>query len=190
MSSYLPHLAFIGKAGAGKSTAAKIAGKVLPDVQYIAFADKLREVAEALWGEAGLRRGKLQDLGEAVRAIDPDTWVRPVVDEVLNLPDFGDEVLDFDGYTTAVVDDCRYPNEAEALAKLGFVFVRVHAPRAVRVMRLRANGKLEDESQLDHISETALDSFTPHYNVHNDPGYGRDLEERVVEILNRERRAC
>lgn len=75
----------------------------------------------------------LQRLGtDAIRAIDPDFWVRAAMDRIAK----------HDGY--AVVTDVRFPNEADAIRSAGGLLVRLTRPSA---------------ASLDsHASETALDA--------------------------------
>lgn len=130
-----------------------------------AFADALRAAAEALdpyvgWTDLGFRvrlsdalrevggweglkyseydaesRRILQRMGVGVRDLDPDFWLRVVVDQVRK----------HDG--PAVITDVRFPNEFEA--------VYDHVGIAVRIVRPGL-----DSSDL-HVSETALDGFLP-----------------------------
>ncbi len=140
----LPDVAFLGKAGAGKTTAAEF---LVEHHGYtrLSFAALLKDISVQIWGEdARTDRDKLQKLGVAVREIDPDAWVGAL-----------GRSLDRGG--PIVVDDCRFPNEYWMLKVDGFVFIEVCANEALRVDRLQRNGKLQDISQLTHVSETALD---------------------------------
>lgn len=171
----LPNIAFIGKAGAGKTTAAQF---LVDNFGYtrLSFATPLREVAVKLWGERARNdRHLLQSLGVAVREIEADTWVNLAVD-AMHEPE------------TArwVVDDCRFENEVWRLAEAGFVFARVTASRNARIARLQASGKLTDEAQLDHPSETQLDSLKTSYLLGNDSGV-MPLSTQIIEMLDRER---
>lgn len=176
----LPHIALIGKAGAGKSTAAEILQGVAGYTK-LALATPLKEIAREIWGnDAVIDRDKLQKLGVAVREILPDSWINLLIEDIQRF-------RRIEPRTRIVVDDVRFPNEVQALLLEGFVFIRVHAHRNTRVMRLRSNGKLQDEAQLEHQSETAIDDFRGDYDVYNDVTRDR-LAEQLVAILNKERR--
>ena len=85
-----------------------------------------------------------------------------------------------------MIDDLRFPNEYWLLKELGFTIVRVEADRHDRISRLKQNGKLQDEAQLDDISETALDGFVFDHTIENDDtfdAFGEDL----AAVLGRER---
>jgi dephospho-CoA kinase len=175
----LPNLALLGKAGAGKDKAAALLRQLYPGenggpiYQRVAFADALKNVAVLIWGEsARTNREYLQQLGVAVREIDADAWVNAAINSIR---------------PPTVVTDVRFPNEVQALVALGFVTVRIEADRGTRLNRLRDNGKLQDESQLDHISETALDTWATDYTVENTGGE-YEFAHRLVQVVDTERR--
>jgi dephospho-CoA kinase len=158
-----PDIALIGKAGAGKTTAAEYLVEKC-GYRRLSFAAPLKEIAVRIWGkEAMTDRAKLQGLGVAVREIEEDSWCDMLTRQVRDL-----RASVAGGTQPFVVDDCRFPNEYWALKELGFVVVRIWAPRNARVVRLRGNGKLQDESQLEHVSETALDDFSEDYDIANE----------------------
>lgn len=175
-----PHIAFIGKAGAGKSTAAKLLIEEFGlGYERLSFAAPLKVGCGTTTD-----RELLQRVGQGVRDLYPDFWVNLLLHGLYNDPGHpinGDVIHD----ARFVVDDCRYPNEVAALKLEGFVIVRVAAPRNVRVVRLRANGKLTDESQLEHESETALDDYVADYRVLNN-GYHNHLRDALTDVLNQE----
>lgn len=157
MTLQLPDIAFIGKAGAGKTSAAKTLSIVF-GYEHLSLATPLKRVAVSLWGpDAVIDRDKLQRLGLAIRAIHENTFVdiskriiherrEQAASQSLLLPP-----------ARFVIDDVRFPNEYWALKEAGFRFVRIEADRNRRVARLQADSKLSDEAQLDHVSETSLD---------------------------------
>ena len=166
----LPNVAFIGKAGAGKTTCANILIE--------RFGYERLSFAEPLKVGCGTRddRGLLQRVGHGVRELHADFWVNLALDKLRQWPS---------GFTW-VNDDCRYPNEATALKAEGFIIVRVTAPTTRRIQRLKDNGRLQDESQLNHASETQLDDFPHDYRIVND-GWPDELLEELTAILDHER---
>ena len=171
LSAILPNIAFVGKAGAGKSTAAQYLEHHFGYVRR-SFADLLKHVATEIWGSEALTdRGKLQGLGVAVRNIDPNAWVNACV-------------RDIDPEQPVVIDDCRFPNEVGALQKRGFVFVRIHADVDERVLRLQRNGKFQNREQLEHISETAIDNLVGDYQITN-TGDLSVFEYEVFHVLQK-----
>lgn len=176
MTDHLPQLAFIGKAGSGKDTAAELLIEHL-GYKRVAFADKLKDVAADLWGaDARKDRDKLQRLGEYVRRIDPDTWVDYAMLRIT--PDT----------SPTVVTDCRYHNEAWKLKGAGFMIVRIVADRTERINRLRTNGKLGPDGWEQHVSEVELDTWPEDYTVKN-IGTKADLFDDLTRVIRLEQDA-
>ncbi len=176
---HLPHIAFIGRAGAGKTTCAELLVERF-GYERVSFAAPLK----AGCGTTD-DRSLLQKVGHGVRELHEDFWVNLFLADVARREELGQFALASAGAPMLkfVVDDCRYPNEAAALRVAGFTLVRVAAPAAFRVQRLKSNGRLQDESQLQHVSETALDDFVADYWIAND-GRPDDLAYELTSILN------
>lgn len=180
LANDLPDIVFIGKAGSGKST---LAGLLAQHLGYhvLSFAAPLKQMAMELWGKGALTdRGRLQAFGIKMREIDEDVWVNKLLRDLrhtreLHGPSAG-----------AAVDDCRFPNEFVALRGHGFVTIRVACPEDIRIQRLQANGKLQDEAQLEHESETALDDQQADYTI-DGSGEVAHAAAQLESILNRER---
>lgn len=187
----LPNICLIGKAGSGKTTLAELL-ETGQDYHRISFASPLKVMADTTTD-----RARLQQLGLDVRALDPLAWVRLALAEMDRLTDEAvacSNVLNGDR-PRFVVDDCRFPNELDALREDGFVVVKVsagdstRAGHSTRVGRLRANGKLTDEAQLEHESETALDGeHADHYVINDAFTPLESLRHQLTAILNREAR--
>lgn len=176
MDTHLPSLAVIGKMGAGKTT---IAEWLVAGAGYTrgSFAAKLKDIATLIWGlDALTDRDKLQRLGTAVRDIDEDAWVNLAIRQMES------QRRTSPVYSRFVVDDCRFPNEYWKLKEQGFLVLRVVADEDLRVQRLEKIGKLQDRSQLHHISETALDEFDADYTVTNE-GTDHELFNQLRDVL-------
>jgi dephospho-CoA kinase len=167
-------VAVIGKAGAGKTTASNWIGARYGH-ERLHFAAALKEHAAALWGEDVVHhnRGYLQQFGVAIRNIDPDTWVRILVSRINN----------YDESVPLVVDDCRFPNEVDALVENEFRFIRIEADEAVREDRLMRIGKLESHEQLHHESETAIDDYKAEITIRNDMGDWEAFQRLVFSAM-------
>lgn len=190
MTQTVPNIVLFGKAGAGKTTCADLLIGHFPcGYRRYSIAEPLKDIAATIWGSsARTDRHKLQSLGVAVREIDEDAWINLAAQKIereTTRPEYLDGLHYRGG--AAVVDDCRFPNELRVLKGLGFVSIRVTAPRNDRLARLQANGKLQDEAQLDHPSETALDYHDADYVIENTEGE-LHLLDRLTTILNVERR--
>lgn len=194
---YLPNIAFIGRAGSGKDTAAELLIETL-GYRRLGFADLLKDVAATLWGDqARTDRNKLQALGMAVREIDQDTWVNGALAKLTehkgqarlvgSMPSAEMNGPYFEMHPVAVTD-CRFPNEVRALRSHGFVLIRIEADRDQRIRRLTANGKLGEGDWENHISETILDDVATDYTVYNLTDKAQLLDD-TVKCIDLERRA-
>jgi hypothetical protein len=141
-----PLIAFTGRAGSGKSTAAEALEKV--GFERVKFADPLKDMLRVLYSYAGLPdveierriegdlkqekdgflcgqtpRHAMQTLGTewGRNLIGTDLWVSAWADKVYSIL--------MDG-VPVVVDDCRFRNEAEALRKIGGKIVQVEGRSA------------------------------------------------------------
>lgn len=193
-----PNIVFVGKMGSGKTTATNTLiamGEEVAPVPYrkLTIAAPLKRICAEIWGpEEGAKREKLQSLGVAVRDIDVDAWANVAAREAqkINGGSFAERMSAPSSPAAAFVcDDCRFPNEVDILRGEGAVFVKIECDRNVRVARLKANGRLQDESQLEHISETALDNvgFKPDYVIDNTSITPTELHAELIEIINKER---
>src|SRR5690606_10137132 len=136
-----------GYAGSGKDTVGHTL-ESLKGYARAAYADPLRQAAEEInpyipepldaGAPHGWRRGLIKrhgwrgakdgnpwvreflaDLGNAIRDLDPDFWVRLAEERIRWL------LVDSPGVT---VTDVRFPNEYESIKRLGGVMVRVTRP--------------------------------------------------------------
>jgi hypothetical protein len=69
-------------------------------------------------------RKTYQKIGQAFRNIDPNVWIRDVMDRVNHSPN------------GTVIDSVRYPNEVQTFADSGFLLVYLRVPLLERVRRL------------------------------------------------------
>lgn len=141
----MSRIALCGKMGAGKSHVAEL----LEGLGYrrLHFASPLKRAAAEL--DPNPSRELLQALSEVTRRVEP----HPLVEQMRRL-------LESITADRIVVDDLRFPDELLMLREAGFAVLMIDAPLEVRLERLRANGRLEDESQLYHASEVALDDYS------------------------------
>ncbi|WP_328967950.1 deoxynucleotide monophosphate kinase family protein [Streptomyces sp. NBC_00239] len=102
----------------------------------------------------------LQELGAAMRAIDPEFWLRAGLARA--------EEVNRQTGRPAVVTDVRYPNEADSLKRAGFHLIYVDRPGI---------------PHLTHESEGALGPVDADFVIEND-GSLDDLKERVRTVYH------
>jgi len=105
------------------------------------------EAARALAAERDPGR-RAQLLGTEVgRALDPEVWIRYLLEHLPPGP--------------VVVDDVRFVNECEALRVAGFILVRLTAPPDVLAARLAA--RAAERRDPSHASERGLEGIPDDY---------------------------
>lgn len=148
-------IAFCARAGAGKTTFADYLVKE-KGFKRIAFADALKEVCVKYFGMTTKDRTLLQTVGSKFREIDPEIWIKLVVQKIK-----------YGQYVNIVIDDCRYPNEAEALKELGFKIIKI------------TNRQYEmTPEQMAHPSESQMDQIRYNYELDN----SGSLEESFIKL--------
>ncbi len=134
------NIAFTGWAGAGKTEAAKYI-ELKYGYKRISFADGIKDIAFNIFGAKEKSRKLLQSIGEKLREIDPDVWVKHTINRVNVLQE------------SVVIDDLRRRNEFNALIKNNFYIFRVKADEKTRVKRLIDRDGYCDVSLLYNASE-------------------------------------
>lgn len=172
-------IAFTGRAGAGKDTAATALARI--GYKQVAFADKLKRVVAEMAGEPvenfydrrlkeeycpalGMtRRRALQEIGnEMRRVIHQGVWVNAVMHQWHS-----------DGRQPTVITDVRYDSEAQAVIDNGGVVILIERPGPPSLSGDAAAHVSERGVSLDLI-ETA---------IVND-GSVEQLEQLVVACLH------
>jgi hypothetical protein len=127
-------------------------------------AGRLSYVVESMGWEDAKKinevRRFLQELGVAIRRIDPDIWVDRILGQL-------DKEIDY------VITDVRFPNEFEALRATGALVVEVVRPGLPPLQGRAAH----------HPSETALEGWDWDRVLKND-GTLEDLEYIVDRFLD------
>ena len=163
-----------GHAQNGKDTCANLLRQILTHngnrVLVCHYGDLVKYVCAAFFGWNGLKdrngRTLLQHIGtDVIREQQPDYWVNFIIDMLSFFEDEWDYVL---------IPDTRFPNEVERIKER---FDTIH----VRIKRNYFISPLSAEQQT-HLSETALDNYTPDILICND-GNLEDLREKIEENI-------
>lgn len=179
------HVGLVGKARAGKDTAA--ATLVALGWQRVAFADPLRDMAYAVDPHIEIAGNRGHSFLRLSAVVDAVGWEKaksyPDVRRFLQRlgSDGVRDHLGADLWVAAamarvdrptVFPDVRFPNEADAIRARGGIIVRV-------VRREHLTGE-----QADHPSETALDGLEPDATVCND-GTIADLQAAIKRLVTK-----
>ena len=191
-------IAFVGRMGAGKTTSAEyfktqfrgstfswadqirveaydLLSGALQSPTYIPVLktpEPLRQDAsrktKIVWIEQrkAQYRELLQWWAQLQRAQDKDYWLTAGLERVEQ--------------GASINDDTRFPNEALALQKAGFVLVWVECPEMLRYIRLMERDGDVPPTTLNHETERQVDSLRPlcAYEVFN----GRDTEHLYGQV--------
>ena len=145
-----------GKMGAGKTTIANLLNEREGFVK-LSLAEPIKRIAEVFFG---MKKGNpgyrelMQKIGTDLfrSIIDEDVWVRHLFRLIADW-----ETIDPE--TNIVVDDVRFPNEAEAMLKNGWTVVYLDCPAHVRKQRLKMRDGFVEEDTFKHASETVVDKI-------------------------------
>lgn len=132
-------IALTGRMGAGKTHVANLLEE--KGWMRLSFATPLKEAASLL--QVKPTRHLLQELSTVTRNVEPHPLVEQMRTQLEVFPP-----------AKIVVDDVRFNDELTLLREHGFVGIRVVAPVETRRRRLKRNGRIEKDSQMQHISES------------------------------------
>lgn len=142
-------IALAGKICSGKTT---VADKLVKQKKYtkISIASELKRYAKEIFKMEKKDRELLQNFGSFVTSIKPDAWLELTREQIESA---GNNV---------VIDDLRFPLEAEYLKKNGFLIFRINVDPETQKRRIIENYPDDYDNHLErlnHASETALDYY-------------------------------
>lgn len=162
------NIVLVSSAGGGKDTVYDILSKHYGYNRY-AFADNVKGLAEIyfphLYNSEKKPRWLLQAIGTKMREIDPEVWIKAMLQEI----DENRQIAKRHGYLDEfiAVTDCRLPNEYEALKKRGYIFIRITVDEEIRKQRMIERGDVFKDEDLKHHTESYYDTFECDYEVSN-----------------------
>jgi dephospho-CoA kinase len=175
-------IAITGKMRSGKDTVANHL-YIRHSFNRVAFGDALKKNAHATFPwvyEWNKPRALYQQFGQLMRQIEPDVWIKHAERAV-------NGAIDFNVNTGAekvgvVITDLRQPNEYEWCRNNGYTIIRVSAPDEDRVFRAKLAGDDFTEDDLEHETESHIDSFDCDCAIHND-GTVDELKAQIDTVL-------
>ena len=141
-------VAICGKMCSGKSTLANHIMRSFPGYQKYSFAKRVKELCEDLFDMKVKNRSLLIKFANSMREIDGNVWINQVLKETK-------------GKKNCIIDDVRYQNEVDALAKDGWHFIQLNIPYDIQTRRIKQVYQEHYEDHLKnrhHLSEK--NSFT------------------------------
>ena len=162
-------IGLIGKMCSGKTYVGNILSRRCA-LKKFAFADKLKEITRDLFLMNTKDRKLLQDVGQAMRVIDPYVWINYLLYKIKD----EDRVI---------VDDIRYPNELEALRDRGFTIIKLVVDKDTQKDRLMITYPDTYHLHLDrlnHESETYIDTMEADYIINSD----KNVIENILQAID------
>ncbi len=161
-----------GKAGSGKNEVANYLYEKLDNAVITGFSKYVKQFALELtdWdGTDGHKpRRYLQEMGDNLRAIDPDFMTKRMKEDI--------EVYEGQGIKNVIISDVRLLHEIEyfkKIKKFNVITIRVNSLVSTRVLT---------EEEKHHCTEIELDNYKDYdYVLHN--AFDRSLYEEIDEIL-------
>ena len=126
----------------GKSEAADLLKLLYKEkkLQKISFADPVKKIAREEFNMKEKDRKLLQIIGNTGRAIDPNIWIKKLLQQLKTNSSY-------------VVDDARFPNECIALKNIGFVLIYLHVNDECRIKRLRQKYGTHAQQHIDNMTD-------------------------------------
>ena len=162
-------------------------------VDQYTFGGRLKHFAHELFPDE-LSKGKprklYQEFGQLMRQIDPNVWINQVHKKISQV-----EVVDeHDSIVVSIITDLRQPNEYKYCRDNGFHIIRIKASDKTRMARMKADGDNVSLGDLQHETETYVDSYGVDYEINNDSlssssiyNIELQVEKIVADILAKEK---
>lgn len=178
------NIALVGKMRSGKDTVFKYMEQALiKDTNTIpfkhAFGDEVKEITYRLFPSKNKNRDKLQQVGQKLREIDENVWIRPVDEKIeyINQQPV-DELL------VNIITDVRQPNEFEYAKNKGYT-VKIICDDDVRIKRMEERGEEINEKLLKHETESYIDKYETDFVIYNNDDLSllKAQVENIIETI-------
>ena len=177
-------VALFGKMRSGKDTVGEILIKRY-DFKKYAFGNGIGEIILKYFPDAfenGKPRHHYQFVGQKLRELDPDVWIKYLLKNV-NADEMKRKTQEIPH--NVVVTDARQFNEYKALKENGYIIVKVECDEDIRIERMKASGDNFTPEMLHHETELQVDLIAPDVIIKNN-GTLAELEKAVnVFVMNR-----
>jgi dephospho-CoA kinase len=174
-------IALCGRIRSGKDTVANHL-YIRHGFVKVAFGDALKRIAHDTfpWVSEFSKPRALYQFMNVMREYDKDVWIKHAEQAVKG-------AIDFRVHTGAekvgvVITDLRQPNEYEWARNNGYTIIRITAPDEARLFRAKLAGDDFNEADLEHETESHIDSFDCDYEIVN-AGSVDELKAQIDTIM-------
>jgi hypothetical protein len=170
------------KARSGKDYLAEyVIENMQGNIHKLALGDAIRDVRDALYGRPGGKdRERLIMIGQGLRKVDPNIWIKAWLRHAINLLRHSNE-------RKLICPDVRQPNEFSFFNSMGALTVKIAADEEKRLNVIREiDGEAAlDPKQLNDETESYVDGFAADITIENDYTAAYDLEiaTKVLKAL-------
>jgi dephospho-CoA kinase len=164
----------LGKMRSGKDTLAEYAIERYGYKRF-AFGDGIRMVAYSLFPEEmsnGKPRALLQGIGQLMRSLDNDVWVKNCFHRISLEKD-----------VTPIITDLRQPNEFIKCKEEDYVTIKVECDEDIQLQRIMKENDSFNLNDLTHETELHIDTYECDYVIRNDKGL-ESLYEQFDVIMS------
>ena len=171
-------IAIIGKMCSGKSTIAQIIMKQDSSYRKFSFGESVKKYAKEIFNMQGKDRSLLIQFANKMREIDPDVWMRPVIEE---------STL----FENCIVDDFLYQNELYALVKDNWIIIKLNVSvelQEKRIIETYPENYKDHLKNINHFSEETpfiFKSGYPHLTITSDDYSYESLKELIISFLEK-----
>lgn len=179
-------VALIGKMRAGKNQFAEYF--IENNYKEFKFGTGIAEIIQKYFPEEwakGKPRYLYQQIGQGMRQLDPDVWVKYTFRQIEEYKRYMEFNL-FD--CKVIITDTRQRNEVYKLRAAGYTIVKIEADEKIRLERMKAAGDIlpDDDYQLyqllNHETEQYVDLVVPDILVKNE-GTLEDLRKKAEGVM-------
>lgn len=167
-------VALVGKMRSGKDTFAKVF--IDNCFTELKFSEGITEIINDYFpdvtSESRKPREHYQVIGQALRQLDKDVWIKQLASRVTLLPRHAD----------IIVTDVRQENEVKWLKEHGFTVIKVLASEDTRKQRILDAGDCFTDDLFTHETELMVDRIETDYTVLNE-GAVEQLHEQAYTFI-------
>ena len=166
-------VAITGKMCSGKSTLSNYLVKN-KNFTRLGYGDFVKKYAKEIFDMKVKDRKLLQDLGQKLKEIDPNVWVKLLEKKL--------DSLEKKGIDKIVVDDVRFPQEIKSLRQKGFIILKLNINEELqkkRIIRTYPDNYKLHLMRLNDISENLNSDFITDYEFN----INKNNENRIFKLI-------